>query len=72
MMKLKQKKKRSKELKKILKERLGIDNIHMLCDDSPDEAEGGNTPRKDQKKIIQSSTNDSYHVLMREIGIDHD
>ena len=44
----------------------------MLCDDSPDEAEGGNTPRKDQKKIIQSSTNDSYHVLMREIGIDHD
>lgn len=44
----------------------------MLCDDSPDEAEGENTPVKSRKKLMQSNTNDSYHVLMREIGIDHD
>ena len=70
-----QKRHKSKQIKKILKERLNIDCLRMLC---PDETEadlqdpdapnnGGSRPTN----ILGSQNmNDSYHVLMREIGVE--
>ena len=53
-------------IKKILKERLNIDCLRMLCEESSDD----DITRKNFMNQSSQNLNDSYHVLMKEIGID--
>lgn len=65
-----QKRKKSKHIKKILKQRLNIDCLRMLC---PDEGELMDPQRHDSGDKVSAAANslsDSYHVLMREIGVE--
>ena len=60
-----------------MKERLNIDCLRMLCEEdiSPEEDGPGEGKAnvKGKAHIMNSSNNlnDSYHVLMREIGVEH-
>ena len=67
----KEKKAKRKKIKKILKERLNIDCLRMLCDMSGDEEQDGNTLKKPM--IIDNKSNTaSCSVFMREIKRDRD
>ena len=69
---------KSKHIKKILKERLNIDCLRMLCEESHEE-DNGDTGRLKTKKssarlqldISNTTANDSFHVLMKEIGVEN-
>ena len=71
---------RSKKIKKILKERLNVDCLRMLGEESADEddIDDGNHSRAKKKKIPmlnsnrndQLNANDSYLGLMKEIEAD--
>ena len=69
----KEKKAKSKKIKKILKDRLNIDCLRMLCDMSGDEEDndGQDQPRK-RPQVMSQGPNDSYQVLMREIMVDEE
>lgn len=65
---------KSKHIKKILKERLNIDCLRMLCEVDGPEDQDALHPRSSTKAppILGQTLNmyDSYHVLMREIGVE--
>ncbi len=62
-----EKRRKSKQIKKILKERLNIDCLRMLCEESSDEEI---QTKKNGFNQSSQNLNDSYHVLMKEIGIE--
>ena len=72
-----EKRHKSKQIKKILKERLNIDCLRMLGEEHPDTYVEANLVAEksgSNQKMVQSSSqnlNDSYHVLMREIGAEN-
>ena len=68
----KEKRAKSKHLKKILKDRLNIDCLRMLGEESSDEDDDKKN-RKSAKMLngdgaVDTKDNDSYLVLMKEIG----
>ena len=60
---------KSKKIKKILKERLNIDCLRMLCDLSDDE-ENEDSASKRQQLLDNQGNNDSYQVLLKEVKRD--
>ena len=70
-----QKRHKSKQIKKILKERLNIDCLRMLCpDENNDDINDLGRRDSDEARrpniLGSQNLNDSYHVLMREIGVE--
>ena len=63
---------KSKSIKRILKERLNIDCLRMLCPDEGNE-DSQFPPRLESGGAAighQNNLHDSYHELMREIGVE--
>lgn len=68
-----EKKAKSKQIKKVLKERLNIVDLRMLCDHSTEDDDSGYpSGKKSANNLHEKDGNDSFHVLMKEIGVAND
>lgn len=68
-----EKRAKSKQIKKVLKERLNIVDLRMLCDhNNADDDDSFPSAKKSVNNLIETGGNDSFHVLMKEIGVNND